>query len=99
MNTTTATIDGITRTTWTVANHTLTAYQRTGGRIDWEIHTDGHGVPNLALTGGWGKPYAITVSWPSIGATAPEEAQEFAAQISVAAGAAANFEKTIKLFH
>ena len=98
MNTTTTT-DGVTVTTWTVANHTLTAYQRTDGRIDWEARTDGHGVPNITLTGGWGKPYAITVSWPSIGANTPEDAQEFAAQISVAAGAAANFENTIRLFH
>ena len=83
-------------TTWRVGPHVLTAYRRSDGGTDWEVHTDERGVPNLTLSGGWGRPHVIAVSWPSIGANTPEDAQKFAAKISIACGAAETFRGIIE---
>lgn len=94
--TATKTVDGtkITRTTWTVGDHTLTRIEREDDNMPYwntgRLNTD---APNVDEDN-WhddNTPATYTVNWSARGDRSPEEAFEYAARLMAAANAARVF--------
>ena len=96
--TTTKIIDGqqVTRTTWTVGEHTLTRIEREdAGPAHWtamHLHNDAPAVgEDMASWMDDTAPVTYNVNWSAKGDRNPEESFEYAARIMAAANAARVF--------
>lgn len=95
--TTTDIIDAqqVTRTTWTVGDHTLTRTEREdAGNARWTTERLNHDAPAVSEDFSWGDdtgPIAYNVNWGAWGDRTPEVAFEYAARIMAAANAARVF--------
>lgn len=93
----------VTRTTWTVGDHTLTRIERDdAGPTYWHTGVLDNGAPNVSEdTSCWHDdtaPIAYSVNWSAWGDRSPEEACEYASRLMAAANAARVFA-TIRAEH
>ena len=96
--TTTKIIDGqqLTRTTWTVGDHTLTRIEREdAGPAYWSTGRTNTDAPNVDEDMSYwlddDAPTTYSVNWSARGDRTPEEAFEYAARLMAAANAARVF--------
>ena len=85
----------VTRTVWTVGDHTLTRIQHEGApHASWSTQRLNHEAPNVYDDFDWfngDAPVTYNVNWSAQGDRSPEEAFEYAARIMAAAEAARVF--------
>lgn len=85
----------VTRTVWTVGDHTLTRIQHEEApHASWSTHRLDHKAPNVYDDFDWfndNAPVTYNVNWSAQGDRSPEEAFEYAARLMSAANAARVF--------
>lgn len=85
----------ITRTTWTVGDHTLTRFQNENApHANWRTDRLNNDAPHVEDDFDWFNdtaPVTYNVNWSAHGDRTPEEAFEYAARIMAAANAARVF--------
>ena len=85
----------VTRTTWTVGDHTLTRIEREdAGDACWRTGRLNHDAPTVDEDITWGDdtaPITYSVNWSAWGDRTPEVAFEYASRLMAAANAARVF--------